>query len=271
MLSTNIMGMKCKNPIVISAGPWTRGREKLKEAIKSGAGAIVTETIVCEAYPEFSPRYIYDPQIGGLENIRLYSGIGLERWIEELEHVQKENRYNEDCLIIASIMGSSASELAYIAKKLERTGIDGIELGLSCPMGEGSDVLSGKEDVVYEYTKAVVDAVSIPVSVKLSQSNNNISAIAKAAEKAGASGISAINAVRCIMNVDIENEKVALGTFGGYSGTPIKPLGLSMVAMISQCTKLPVVGIGGIGDYKSLLEYIMIGAGACGIGTAILK
>lgn len=269
MLKAKLMGMEIENPLVVSAGPWTRGRKNLKKALGCGAGAIVTETIVSEPYPDISPRYDSDPA-GGVQNIRLYSGLNLENWIEEINYLNEQKRYESKSKLIASIMGSSPSELGYIARKIEKSGVDGIEIGLSCPMGEGPEVLTGDPQRVFDYVSAVTGAVELPVSVKLSQCVANLPRVVDAAEKAGASGISAIDTIRGILHIDTETGRPVLPTYGGYSGTPIKPIALATVASAVQSTKLPVLGIGGIMGLDNLLEYIMVGAQAGAIGTGIL-
>ncbi|MEL7656251.1 MAG: nitronate monooxygenase, partial [Bacillota bacterium] len=80
----------------------------------------------------------------------------------------------------------------------------------------------------------------------------------------------AINTIRCILGVDIDNAEPTLSTYGGYSGAPIRPLGLASVATIAQAVDIPICGIGGIEDYKNALEYIMLGASAVEIGTAVM-
>lgn len=270
MINSNIMGLKMSNPLVIAPGPWTRGIKNLKSALLTNAGAIITESIVSEAYPDLCPRYAYSRHSGGVQNIRLYTALEFETWLETLEEVNSANRYGSTSKLIASVMGTTASELRYIARKVERTGVDGIELGLACPMGEGPDIIAGDPHKVYEYTKAVVDSVGIPVSVKLSAATGNLSAVVHAAEKAGASGISAIDTLKCILNINIDNGKPDLPTYGGYSGAPIHPVALAAVACIVQSTSLPVIGFGGIQNYKNLLEFIMLGASAGGVGTEIL-
>ncbi len=270
MFNTNIMGLKCKNPVVVSAGPWTRGVEKIKQAFESGAAAVVTESIVSEAYPDIVPRYAYEKSTKGVQNIRLYSAWNLEKWLEELKILSNANRYGYDARLIMSIMGGSASEVAYIARKVEKAGADGVEIGIACPMGEGLEIIAGKEDAVYDYTKEVVESLDIPVSVKLNSGVNNLNNIIEAIESAGAIGVTGIDTVRCILNVDIEKGEATLPTYGGYSGAPIKPIALSTVAAIYQSTNLPILGVGGITDHISLVEHIMVGASAGGIGTEIL-
>ena len=79
MMSVEVMGIRLQNPVVVAAGPWSRGAHKIKESLMAGAGAVVTESIVSEPYPDFSPRYTYDGY--GLQNIRLYSGLNMEAWL----------------------------------------------------------------------------------------------------------------------------------------------------------------------------------------------
>ena len=106
--------------------------------------------------------------------------------------------------------------------------------------------------------------------MKLSAATGNLSAVVHAAEKAGASGISAIDTLKCILNINIDTGKPDLPTYGGYSGAPIRPVALAAVACIVQSTNLPVIGFGGIQNYENLLEFIMLGASAGGVGTEIL-
>lgn len=268
MHGTNIMGIPMENPLIIAPGPWSRGK-LLKNALECNAGAVMTETVVSEPYPDTRPRYAYDPENGGLQNIRLYSALELEGWLSELEKANRASRYGSSSKLIVSIMASTPSELGYIARKVEKTGVDGIEVGLACPMGEGPEIVAENPKKVYEYIRAAVKAVSLPVSVKLCATANLLSSV-RAAEKAGASGISAIDTLRCILSIDTESGIPGLPTYGGYSGAPIRPVGLAAVAAIVQTTKLPVTGIGGIRNCSNLIEYIMAGASAAGVGTEIL-
>ncbi|NLD19528.1 MAG: 4Fe-4S binding protein [Clostridiales bacterium] len=270
MLKTNIMGIPVDNPVVIASGPWTRGVKKLRKALDSGAGAVITETIVGEIFPDACPQYTYNKTSRGLQNIRLYTGHEFENWIQDLYEINKCKEEKSNCKLIASIMGSTASELCYIAKKVEKTGIDGIEIGLACPMGEGVEIIASNHEKVYEYTKCVVDTVNVPVAVKLSGTIGNLPLVVNAAERAGAAGITGIDTIRCVLNVDIEERRPTLPTYGGYSGSPIRPIALATVAGIVQSTGLPVIGMGGIENYSNLIEFIMLGASAGGIGTGIL-
>lgn len=262
-LAVDFMGLKLKNPIIVAAGPWARNGDMIRNAILAGAGAVVTETIVNEVNIDVRPRVAY--RNNGVQNIRLYSDILLEAWEREIDTAKSNGG-----IVIASICAQTSSEISYIAGKMEKIGADAIELGLASPMGEGLEVMAASAERIYEMTRKVVGSVDIPVMVKLSQNVTNMSKVACAVERAGGSAISAIDTVRCILGVNIKERKPCLPTYGGYSGSPIRPLGLASVATIAQSTKLPICGIGGIESFEHVLEYIMLGATAIQIGTALM-
>lgn len=262
-LSTEFMGLQLDNPIIVAAGPWSGSGNRIKKALEAGAGAVVTETIVNEVNIDVRPRIAY--QNKGVQNIRWYSDLLLEQWEEEIQKAK-----SLDGIIIANVCAQTPSEVSYIAGKMERAGADAIELGLASPMGEGLEVMTSSPERIYEMTSRVVKDVDIPVMVKLSQNVTNMPKVAAAVEKAGGSGISAIDTVRCILNVDVNNRKPSLSAYGGYSGAPIRPLGLASVASIAQSTQLPICGIGGIETGENILEYMMLGATAVQVGTALM-
>ena len=262
-MNTTFVGLKLKNPIILSAGPWSRDGLSIKRALEAGAGAVTTESIVRDAIIAVRPRIAYTGS--GAQNIRLYSDIQIEGWEREMEIAKSAGG-----IVIASISGHTPSELAYLASKMEHFGADAIEVSVSNPMGESLEILASDADQMYLIIKEVVEHVDIPVIVKLSQTATNIAKVAKAAKKAGAAGVSAINSIRCILGVDIETGEPMLPTYGGYSGAPIRPLGLAAVATVSQTVNIPICGIGGIENYKNALEYMMLGASAVQVGTTVM-
>ncbi len=262
-MKTEFLGLKLNSPIMISAGPWNRDGASIRKGIAAGAGAVVTESVVSDAFLDVRPRIAFDGF--GAENIRLYSDIQVEGWEREMAIAKSDGG-----IVIASISAHTPSELAYLAIKMEKFGADAIELSISSPLGESLEVAASSPEKVFEMTQAVVQNVGVPVMVKLSQNATNLSRVAKAVKKAGGAGVSAINTIRCILGIDIETMRPMLPTYGGYSGAPVRPLGLASVATIAQTVDIPVCGIGGIGEYKHVLEYIMAGASAVQIGTAVM-
>lgn len=263
MMKTDFLGLKLKSPVMAASGPWSGDGESIRQLLKAGAGAVVTESVVSDRVLDVRPCIAYDGI--GAQNIRRYNDIQIEGWEREMEIAK-----SEEGAVIASVSAHTPSELAYLATKMEKFGADAIEISVSNPMWEALEVMASHPDTIYDITKEVVSNVKIPVLVKLSQNATNISAVAKAVKQAGGSGVSAINTVRCILNVDIETGEPCLATYGGYSGSPIRPLGLASVATIAQTVEIPICGIGGIMDYRNALEYLMLGASAVQVGTAVM-
>lgn len=262
-LNTEFLGMKLKNPIIVAAGPWNRDGMALKASIASGAGAVITESVVSDAIFDLRPRIACDEK--GAQNIRMYSDIQIEGWEREMSIAKSDGG-----IVIASVSAHTPSELAYLASKMEKFGADAIELSVSNPMGESLEVVASHADTIFEMTKEVVSSVKIPVIVKLSQNTTNISKVAKAVKAAGGAGVSAINTVRGILGVDIETAQPTLSTYGGISGEYIRPLGLASVATIAQTVDIPICGIGGIVNVKNVIEYMMMGASVVQMGTAVM-
>lgn len=260
MLTTDFMGLKLRNPVILAAGPWNRDGRAVKESIDMGAGAVVTESIVSDTVMDVRPRIAGDER--GAQNIRLYSDIQIEGWEREMSIAKSSGG-----IVIASVSGQTPSEVAYLASKMEKFGADGIELSVSNPAIESLEVVASHASTVFDMTKAVVSSVKLPVIVKLSQNTTNISKVAKAVKAAGGSGVTAINTVRGILGVDVEKAKPTLSTYGGISGSYIKPLGLASVATIAQTEDITISGVGGISDGRSALEYMMLGATTVQVGT----
>lgn len=262
-LKTDFMGLSLKNPLIVAAGPWSRNPKTILKSLDAGASAVVTETIAMEVRQNVRPWIFMKKD--GYQNIRLYSDHALEQWYDFIHEISKS-----DGKVIASIMAHSPSEMGYIAKNVCKAGASALELGLSIPHGEGVAVMGSDPDHLYNSIRSVIQNVDIPVMVKFSPHVTNISELAKVVERAGASSISAIDTVRSIIGVDIDACKPHLATYGGYSGTPIKPIGLATVATLAQSVKIPICGIGGISRAEDAIEYLMIGASAFQVGSAIM-
>lgn len=262
-LSINFLGLNLKNPIIVAAGPWSRDAESIQKSINAGAAAVVTETITLETGVNIRPR-LYKNN-GHLFNIMLYSSLVLEQWELEFEQIDKK-----DSFLICSIWGSSPSELSYIASKVERMGADAIEISISAPIGTKSEKLTYYPVNIGEFVKAVVDAVDIPVMVKLSYNTSLYSDVIKSIENAGALAISAIDSLKGLQGVDIERQQSIMPTYGGYTGEHIRPISLATTATLAQFTKCQLSGIGGIFNFENVLEYIMLGSSTVQMASAIL-
>ncbi|CAD7771535.1 Dihydroorotate dehydrogenase B (NAD(+)), catalytic subunit [Candidatus Methanoperedenaceae archaeon GB37] len=168
-----------------------------------------------------------------------------------------------------NIFGFSIDEYAALAEILDTTGIDALEVNVSCPnIKTGGEVFATDPKMVAQITQAVCQRTHLPVFVKLSPQVTDIVAIAKAAMDAGADGVSLINSFPA-MGVDVFTRKPKLGNItGGLSGPCLKPIALKMVWDIVRNLNIPVIGIGGITNFEDALEYLIVGAKAIQIGSA---
>ena len=146
--------------------------------------------------------------------------------------------------------------------------IAAVELNLSCPnVKKGGMAFGAVPDEVGKIVKSVCSIMNIPVIVKLSPNHQNTAESAAAAKKGGAEAVSLINTV-VGMAVDIETFRPRLGNvLGGLSGPAVKPIALAKVYCLAKEKILPIIGMGGIFDWKDAVEFILAGASAVGIGT----
>ena len=256
-LVLEICGLKLRNPVMPAAGPATRDGDALIAAAQNGAGALVANTVT--RVPA-RPPYPYMLKVReGLLSAEFSSDLPLEQWLR----VEYPKAKRAGLTLIANI-GYTLEDVSEIAPKIAEAGIDALELSARYVKNPKS---------IAEMTKAVKEAVSIPVFVKLNPNVPNISDFAHAAEMAGADGMVAIDAIGPCLTIDIENTMPMLGSSfgqGWLSGPAIKPVALRCVADLCRSVRVPVVGAGGIWDGRDAVEFIMAGASAVQVGTAAI-
>jgi dihydropyrimidine dehydrogenase (NAD+) subunit PreA len=275
-ISVDFAGLHLANPLILaSGGPGWNG-EHLKKCGLAGAGAVIPKSL---GPPN---KWLYHPRVGrmglvvlgnqpvGMINLELFSTLPLDRWL----HKELKIAADGGVPIIASVVADpSPSKTQKLVEEIVGTGcVSMIEINVSCPMPAekvGMHICENPE-LVAELTKAVKEAVAVPISIKLSPNFPNIAEIAKKAEDAGADAISATNSVQAFYGVDIETGKPLLPAFGGYSGPAIKPITMRCVAQIAQVARIPISGIGGVSSWKDVVEYIMVGATTVQTCTAVM-
>jgi dihydroorotate dehydrogenase (NAD+) catalytic subunit len=154
---------------------------------------------------------------------------------------------------------------------MEKYGAAGIELNLSCPHAKGLGMEIGSDPkMIRSIVRAVVKKVEIPVFAKLTPQTPDIIALGRAAAESGAAGLVAINTIKA-MKIDISTAMPVLGNrIGGYSGPAVKPVGVRAVYELSSDLDIPVIGVGGITTGEDVAEYMMAGAAAVQIGSAVM-
>ena len=264
-LRTEIAGVRLRNPTMLASGFLDETGGSLLRVFRAGAGAVVTKSIGPE------PREGYaNPTVVQLD-AGLLNAVGLPNpGIEEFTHEIKEALAG-NALVIGSVYGKDAAEYAKVASRMEEAGVAAIELNLSCPHAKGLGTeIAQSEEAVKEFTRAVKDAVDLPVFPKLSPNVSDIASFAVAAEKGGADGIVAINTVKAMAIAPELRMPILANRYGGLSGPAIRPVGVRAVYDIYDRVDVPIIGVGGVDSGMAALEYIMAGASAVQIGTALV-
>ncbi len=261
-MSAELGKLTLKNPVMVAAGPWSGSAEGLRKCFASGAGAVVTETIVMETHPTLHPYF----HASGTQlfSIRLHSDLYLEQWEKSLTALDKR-----EAKLICSISGETVSEVRYLAARVERMGADAIELNLSAPVGMRYRSFSTYPERVSKFVEAAVKAADLPVFVKLPYEASYFPDMLQSIYDTGATAVTAIDALKCLSGVDVESRQTWMPTFGGYSADNIRPVSLAVTAMLKQYTPFQICSCGGISTSEHALQFIMLGATAIQLASAI--
>jgi dihydroorotate dehydrogenase (NAD+) catalytic subunit len=264
-ISVDLNGVRLKNPTILASGILGLSPSTLLEALKYGAGAVVTKSISYvprEGHP--NPTILYLGQ--GFLNAVGLPNPGAEESARELLQVRKKFHKS----LIISVYGYTPEEYVDAVKVLKQVKPVAFELNFSCPSVKEVGTLIGQNpDMVSEVVKGVKAVTDLPVFAKLTPNVTDIVELAKAAEEAGADAIVAINTVKA-MAIDIDLRRPILANrFGGLSGPAIKPIGIGIVYELYENLKVPIIGVGGITTWKDAIEYILAGATAVEIGSAL--
>jgi dihydroorotate dehydrogenase (NAD+) catalytic subunit len=263
-LSVEFAGIKLPNPTILASGILGVSGEILIRVFRAGAGAVVSKSFNRKGREGYRNPSFIEVQ-GGFLNALGIPNPGMEEMREEVEVASKQG-----VPVIASVFGFDAEEFAESAVMGEKGGAIAVELNVSCPHVKEVGVEIGQRPkVVAEVTQAVKNRVHIPVFVKLSPNVTDITEVARAAESAGADAVTAINTVLAT-GVDVDSGIPILGgVLGGLSGPAIHPVALRAVYQISQAVRIPVIGVGGIEDWKGAVQMMIAGASAVQIGSAV--
>jgi len=263
-LVTEIAGLKLANPTMLAAGILGLTGSSLRSVVEAGAGAVVTKSVGLKPREGYPNPTVVQVECGLLNAVGL-PNPGIHHFSEEIGEAKETG-----VPIIVSIYGYSSEEFAEVAKVATEAGADALELNVSCPHVEETGAEIGSDpELVAEVVREVKKKVDKPVFVKLTPNVANIAEIAKAAAKAGADAITAINTVRA-MAIEIETTQPLLANkIGGLSGPAIKPIAVRCVYEVYREVDVPVIGCGGIMSWRDAVEFMLAGASAVQIGTAI--
>lgn len=264
-LSVNIGKLNMTNPVMTASGTFGYGLEfeDFVDLEKIG-GIIVKGTTLHHREGNPYPRMAETPM--GMLNAVGLQNKGVHYFVENIYPKIKDIKTN----MIVNVSGSQIEDYAETARIInELENIPAIELNISCPnVKQGGMAFGVTSKGAEEVVKAVRDVYKKTLIVKLSPNVTDITEIARAAEGAGADSVSLINTLLG-MAINAEKRKPVLSTItGGMSGAAVKPIALRMVWQVAKAVKIPVIGLGGIMNWKDAVEFMLAGATAIQIGTA---
>lgn len=258
---------KLRNPVLAASGAFGYGAEYTDFIDNATIGGFVTKSVTpLPRRGNPHPRVAETPA-GMLNSIGL-ENLGVDHFLEhEWPEVLKE-----PCVPILSVAAYAPDEYVEMCAKAQRAGgVRAIEINLSCPnVKEGGRTFGADPDAVEKILRRCRAETDIFLLAKLTPNADSV-AIAQGAEAGGADGVALINTLLGL-GIDVERKRplLAMG-MGGLSGPAVKPVALAMTYQVAQVTDLHIVGIGGIATWQDAVEFLLAGARAVQVGTALFS
>jgi dihydroorotate dehydrogenase (NAD+) catalytic subunit len=269
-LAIDFCGMKFNSPQVLLSGCVGFGEEytRVNGFSNTDVGAICLKGTTLEPRLGNPPHRVMETPMGMLNAIGLQnpgSAVVVDDYLPNLDF--------EETRFIANLSGSTVEEYEAITRIFDDSPIDAMEINISCPnVKEGGVAFGNDPDMSARVVEVCRRATDKPIITKLSPNQTDIAENARRCIEAGTDGLAVINTLMG-MAIDIENRQPVIGNNqGGLSGPAIKPIALLMVHKVYQVSKqhnVPIIGQGGITSANDALEFIIAGATAVGIGTAL--
>ena len=269
-LHTSFCGIDMASPIVLLSGCVGFGEEYTRVEGYSNAdvGAVVLKGTTGEARLGNPPHRVYETPDGMLNAIGLQNP-GVDKVVDDILPGLdfSETRF------FANVSGSTIGEYERVTKRFDDSDIDAIEINISCPNVKEGGVQFGNDPEMSARVVAACRAqTSKPVITKLSPNQTDIQENARLCIEAGTDGFAVINTLMG-MAIDAETRKPVIGNVrGGLSGPAIKPVALLKVQQVYEISKahdVPIIGQGGITTATDAIEFMIAGAAAVGVGTAL--
>jgi dihydroorotate dehydrogenase (NAD+) catalytic subunit len=269
-LSLQFCGMSFASPIVLLSGCVGFGEEytRVEGFSNRDAGAVVLKGTTLQARLGNAPHRVYETPAGMLNAIGLQNpGVAhvVEKILPQLDFT--ETRF------IANVSGSTIDEYVEVTRRFDQSPIDAIEINISCPnVKEGGVAFGNYPDMSAQVVAACRRVTRKPLITKLSPNQTDIKENARRCIEAGTDGFAVINTMMG-MAIDVQGRRPVIGNVqGGLSGPAIKPIALLKVHQVYEVARphgVPIIGQGGITTATDALEFIIAGATAVGVGTAL--
>ncbi len=263
-ISTDVGRLHLELPGMVASGIMDETGPTMVRMLNAGAGAVVSKSIGSEPRPGHANPCFTEVE-GGLVNAMGLPNPGIEEFGEEMRTAVAAGN------IVGSIFGQSPEEFVRLASKMEEYGACAVELNLSCPHAKGYGMELGTDPrLVREICSAVSSAISVPVWAKITPNTHIITDIALAAQDGGCDAVVAINTLKAMVITPEFGKPFLSNRFGGLSGPAVRAVGVRAVYDLYDAVSIPIVGVGGITNWNDAAQYIMAGASAFQIGSAIM-
>ena len=262
-LSTSIGQIKLERPTILASGILGISLDVFNRIYRAGAGAVVTKSLSKEPWEGYPNPTMFSVNGNGWLNAVGLSNPGASYFAKMISQ-------NQDVPIIVSLVGSTEDDFDFMVKQFENVKVLAYELNLSCPHVAKVGLEVGDDpELVKKIVKKIKSVTKVPVIAKVGLGTTHYLDTVAAACDAGIDAITAINTLRA-MAIDVETERPILSNkIGGLSGTPIKPIAIRCVYEISSQYEIPIIGCGGISNWKDAVEFLLAGASAVQIGSAV--
>jgi dihydropyrimidine dehydrogenase (NAD+) subunit PreA len=282
-LTSDLAGIRSPNPFWLASAPPTNSGYQVMRAFAAGWGGAVWKTLALEPIVNVSARFGGFDHAGkrmvGMNNIELITDRPLN---ENLREIAACKAAYPDRAIVASLMTDCTQARWHeLVRAVQTVPVDGFELNFGCPHGmseRGMGSAVGQDpDLVERVTRWVKEVADVPVIVKLTPNITDVRYTARAAARGGADAISLINTINSLIGVDIDTwlpkpHVDGQAAHGGYCGPAVKPIALNMVGACAHDpdVRIPISGIGGIGDWRDAVEFMLMGSTNVQVCTAVM-
>ena len=269
-LAMDFCGLSFASPIVLLSGCVGFGEEyaRVEGFSNRDCGAVVLKGTTLNARPGNLAHRVYETPMGMLNAIGLQNpGAAhvVDRILPTLDF--------EETRFIANVSGSTIDEYVEVVRRFDDSPIDAMEINISCPnVKEGGVQFGNHPEMSARVVAACRAATAKPLITKLSPNQTDIRESARVCIEAGSDALSVINTMMG-MAIDVKTRRPVIGNIqGGLSGPAIKPIALLKVHQVYDVARrhgVPIIGQGGITNATDALEFIVAGASAVGVGTAL--
>ncbi len=270
LLASDFCGLEFQSPIVLLSGCVGFGEEytRVEGFSNRDVGAVCLKGTTLEPRPGNPPHRVFETQMGMLNAIGLQNP-GVDAVVNDIlpKLDFSETRF------IANLSGSTVEEYREVARRFDDSPIDAMEINISCPnVKEGGVAFGNDPDMSARVVAACREVTEKPLITKLSPNQTDIAENARRCIEAGTDAFAVINTLMG-MAIDIESRTPVIGNNqGGLSGPAIKPVALLKVHQVWQVARdhgVPIIGQGGISSAEDAIEFLIAGASAVGVGTAL--